>query len=166
MRRINNSFFHTRIVLLYLSCPGMVSPILTGSQSIPKAATIYHLEWCLGQANWSALWTVKLLRQERFSGGLILKLIMYCWAPSAWVFLLIKRCKYPILKPTALASNYGHTHQKALDPVWSPKLSWWWRSQYCAGGHHGNTVCCSFCRCSCAWLQIWAGRGNCAWLQE
>ncbi len=41
-------------------------------------------------------------------------------------------------------SSYGHTHQKAPDPVRSPKLSWGWRSQYCGGAPHGNTACCSF----------------------
>ncbi len=41
--------------------------------------------------------------------------------------------------------SYGHTHQKTPDPVRSPKLSWWWLSQYCGGGPHGNTGCCNFC---------------------
>jgi hypothetical protein len=46
---------------------------------------------------------------------------------------------------TCITFSYGHTHQKAPDPVRSPKLSWCWRSQYYGGGPHGNTACCSFC---------------------
>ena len=46
---------------------------------------------------------------------------------------------------TKVPFSYGHTHQNTPDPVWSPKLSWWWLSQYCGGGPHGNTGCCNFC---------------------
>lgn len=53
-----------------------------------------------------------------------------------------KRCLYNHTRD--IKSSYGHTHQKAPDPVRSPKLSWWWRRQYCGGGPHGNTTCCSF----------------------
>ena len=49
------------------------------------------------------------------------------------------------VSPKRKTGRYGHTHQKAPDPVRSPKLSWWWRSQYCGGGPHGNTACCIFC---------------------
>ena len=41
-------------------------------------------------------------------------------------------------------SNYGHMHQKAPDPVRSPKLNWWQPCQYCGGRPRGNTACCSF----------------------
>lgn len=40
--------------------------------------------------------------------------------------------------------HYGHTCQTIPGLVWSPKSSWWWRSQYCGGGPHGNTACRSF----------------------
>ncbi len=40
--------------------------------------------------------------------------------------------------------RYGHTLQKAPDPVWSPKLNCSWLSQYCGGGPRGNTECCTF----------------------
>ncbi len=45
--------------------------------------------------------------------------------------------------------NYGHTRQEAPDPVRSPKLSCRWPSQYCGGGPHGNTRCCSFLAIFC-----------------
>ena len=47
------------------------------------------------------------------------------------------------LEPEALLQCYGHLHQKALDPVRSPKLSWWQLSQYYGGWPHGNTGCCN-----------------------
>ena len=34
-------------------------------------------------------------------------------------------------------------HQKALDPVRSPKLSWWQPSQYYGWWQRGNTGCCN-----------------------
>lgn len=40
--------------------------------------------------------------------------------------------------------SYGHTHQTVPGPVRSPKSNWWRRRQYCGGGPHGNTTCCSF----------------------
>jgi hypothetical protein len=40
--------------------------------------------------------------------------------------------------------SYGHTHQNLPHPVRSAKSSWWWFGQYCGGGPHGNTECCSF----------------------
>lgn len=40
--------------------------------------------------------------------------------------------------------NYDHIRLVPPEPVWSPKLSNRWFSQYCGGGPHGNTGCCSF----------------------
>ena len=40
--------------------------------------------------------------------------------------------------------SYGHTRENTPEPVWSPKLSSRWLSQYCGGGPHGNTGCFSF----------------------
>lgn len=66
---------------------------------------------------------------------------------SSWGFVHFNAYSFEVRYITCVhvpTANYGHTHQKAPDPVWSPKLSWWWRSQYCGGGPHGNTACCSF----------------------
>ena len=50
--------------------------------------------------------------------------------------------------------SYGHTTQKAPDPVRSPKLSCVWQSQYCGGGPHGNTLCCNFFYFSKVYKQV------------
>lgn len=69
--------------------------------------------------------------------------ILYNGPPAN--FKLIGHSSIYLIRSTwSLYFSYGHTHQKAPDPVWSPKLSWWWRSQYCGGGPHGNTTCCNF----------------------
>jgi hypothetical protein len=67
------------------------------------------------------------------------------------IFIYFRRYKY---KSEIVIVGYGHTLVKTPEPVRSPKLSTSWLSQYCGGGPHGNTGCCSFIHlCFFCWLR-------------
>jgi hypothetical protein len=57
---------------------------------------------------------------------------------------LITYCVVVLLRPYRLQVPYDHSRSDAPDLVRSRKLSERRLSQYCGGGPHGNTECCTF----------------------